>query len=911
MASAALPETLRSVTSTKITELKKQRDQYETTKKNLLRDAKLVTDELERTHVLLRGACRQAGIKFVDDESSDSDGSDVNYSTSSASRTRRNQQLFLQQARKDPALARDLVQEIQNDLLQELELKSVQHGHAQFFSELVTEWLSSSTTSSPNQPSTTSLDDSSYESIGRQEMHEQRAQWESIVFSEAEVDQDKIKEYLNQLFKSEKAVKSAYEDIENSTKSFSDNLWYTKEFFNTSNLETTIEGTLQTDILSEEKGIILKSFQNNKEVLQEVADVLNMRYASLDAWNWSTVNGAITVHQRKQLNGKYRVFMDEEVLDAILLHAVGMKFAVHFKACLTKFFDSFAWKTAARNLPKIDRERREYFLGSDKGSDSAATVQAKRRQQYKLDYFLTQLPITEAEGIRGYGDEDGDESRSQRKTPVETKQSLLHLLTTEATLAQHLRPGASHAVIRSDFQWFGPSLPHGTIFAILEFFGVRTEWLEFFRKFLQAPMRFVQDGPDGQFQVRKKGVPMSHALSDVFGEIILFVMDYAVNNATQSYLYRLHDDFWFWGSEDLCIRAWEAMTKFATVMGIEFNKEKTGAVVFDQGAVSQQSRDSGTESELDDDEYPSSEARRFLPTGDVRWGFLQLDAKSARFVIDQTMVDEHIQELQRQLSHCTSILSYIQAYNAYLARFFSNNFGKPSFAFGREHIDNMIDTLIRIEKTIFPASTVTEHLTKLARERFGVEDIPDGVWYWPVQMGGMELRNPLVPLYCMREKLSASPQKILSKALDRDEQDYIGAKDRFQRRNHNSKNSRHNFGDEFMSSEEFLRYREERSRNLADAYQQLLSIPDEFAVLETNEITAFLDKLTPRSRGSRSSSSGIAKPFASMKPYWKWILVVYGSQIVEKYGSVQIVDASQVPLGVVSVMKAGKIRWQG
>lgn len=911
MASAALPETLRSVTSTKITELKKQRDLYETEKRKILRDAKLVANELERTRVLLQGACRQAGIKVVDDDLSDSDGSDFNYSASNASRTRRNQQLFLQQARKDPAFAPGLVQEIQNDLLQELELKSVQHAHAQFFSELVTEWLSSAATGAPSQPSATSTDDSSFENIGRKEMHEQRAQWESIVFSEAKVDQGDIKNYLKQLFKSEKAVTSAYTDIQESTKSFSENLWYNKELFDTSDLKTTIEGVLQTDLLSEEKGVILKSFQNNKEVLQEVADVLNMRYTSLDTWNWSTVNGAITVHQRKQLNGKYRIFMDEEVLDAILLHAVGMKFAVHFKACLTKFFNSFAWKTAARNVPKIDRDRREYFLGGDKGSESSATVEAKRRSQYKQDYFLTQLPITEAEGIRGYGDEDGDVSRSSRKSPVETKQALLHLLITEATLARHLRPGASHAVIRSDFQWFGPSLPHGTIFAVLEFFGVTPEWLEFFRKFLQAPMRFVQDGPDGQFQVRKKGVPMSHALSDVFGEIILFVMDYAVNNATQSYLYRLHDDFWFWGSEDLCTRGWEAMMKFAAVMGIEFNKEKTGTVVFDQGAVSQQTQDSGTESDLDDDDYPSSKTARGLPKGDVRWGFLRLDAKSARFVIDQTMVDEHIQELQRQLSHCTSILSYIQAYNAYLARFFSNNFGKPSFAFGREHIDNMIETFVRIEKVVFPGSTVTDHLNKLASERFGVGDIPDGVWYWPVQMGGMELRNPLVPLYCMREKLRASSQKILSKALDCDERDYIVLKDRFQRRNHNSKHSRHNFGDEFMSSEEFLRYREERSPHLGEAYERLLAIPNEFGALETNEITAFLDKLPTRVRGSRSSSSGIGKPFHSMKPYWKWILAVYGSQIVEKYGSVQIVDASQVPLGVVSVMKAGKIRWQG
>jgi hypothetical protein len=91
------------------------------------------------------------------------------------------------------------------------------------------------------------------------------------------------------------------------------------------------------------------------------------------------------------------------------------------------------------------------------------------------------------------------------------------------------------------------------------------------------------------------------------------------------------------------------------------------------------------------------------------------------------MVDEHIAELRLQLSHRTSIFSYVQAYNAYLARFFSNNFGKPSYAFGPQHIDNMIDTFAKIQSAIFPSGNVTEYLAQLARDRFGVENIPDGV----------------------------------------------------------------------------------------------------------------------------------------------------------------------------------------
>lgn len=113
------------------------------------------------------------------------------------------------------------------------------------------------------------------------------------------------------------------------------------------------------------------------------------------------------------------------------------------------------------------------------------------------------------------------------------------------------------------------------------------------------------------------------------------------------------------------------------------------------------------------------------------------------------------------------------------------------------------------------------------------------------------------------------------------------------------------FGDEFMSKEEYLRYREQRSEHLCTAYQRLLRIPQETHIHQTKQMNLWLTNMRV---GNRSQ---ITKPYSSMDAYWKWILAVYGAQIVDKYCSVQIVDAVQVPLGVLSVMKAGKLRWQG
>jgi hypothetical protein len=910
MASAALPETLRSVTSTKIQELKKKRAQYEAFKTAILQQANTCTEERERTTVLLHGICHQARIPVTEEDSSDTDDDQ----TSDSYRQRRNQQLFLRQAGKDPAFAPSLVQGIQEELRQSLDRESVQHEHAQFFCEVVTEWISASQEQKSPQAMAHVMDESSFENVGRKEMHEQRAQWESIVFSKSEVAEADVKEYLNRLFKTKDVVAKAFQEIENDTRSYGASLRNTSGFFDCSYLKATINGVLQTDLLSEEKVAILRTFRNNRDILQEVADVLNMRLTALENWEWTTASGAVPVQQRRQLNGKYRVFMDDDVLDALLLHAIGMKWAVHFKSCLTTFFKSSAWKTPGRSIPNIDRVRRAYFLG---GESPLRTVDYERLEHYAKDYFMAQLPSTEDEGPRDYGDEaDSDVEHADKKSPLEAKQQLLRLAITEASVARHLRPGVAHAVIRSDFEWFGPSLPHETIFAVLQFFGMPQTWLDFFRQFLQAPTRFVQDGPEGQIQVRQRGVPMSHVLSDVFGELILFVMDFAVNQATQTYLYRLHDDFWFWGTPDVCLRGWQAMADFCTATGIKFNLEKTGSVVFTPVAAQNTSDSSDHDEDFstgDDDPKPTPAPPR-LPKGEVRWGFLRLDPVSVRFVIDKEMVDKHITELRRQLSCCTSMFSWVRAYNAYLARFFSNNLGQPSYAFGREHIDDMIDTFARIQQAIFPDGSVIEHLSKVADERWGMTGIPAGVWYWPVQMGGLELRDPLIPLFCMRKTMHESRQKILSDALELDESRFFKQKRAFKMpslRHHIPSAISESLDDEFMPKEEYLRYREERSDNLGAAYRRLLTVPAELHIQETKEMTWWLNKLPSADQDPRLSSCGIVGPFKSMQPYWKWTLAMYGAQIVKRYGSLQMIEPAQVPLGVISAMREGRVRWQG
>ena len=895
MSASALPATLKSVTATKIVELKKQRRVFEDSKSAIGHEVKRRKLDLEKTQSLVDGTSRLEGIRILSENDSDEDY--VDHSRSHKAKELRNARRLLQQASVDHAFPSLTVEKIYRDITEDLNHQSVQHQHAQFFSELVTQWISNP----DDATKTTDLGESSdFENVGRKEMHDQRAEWEKLVFSRNEIDLNALNTYLEKLFISDKTVTKAHDDFRRAVTSFCYS-FKQEELFDTDSLKIALKGLVASDLLSEDKKAILKTFSSNKEVLKEVADVLNMRFDSLETWDWTIENGAINLEQRRQLNGKYRVFMDEDVLDGLMVHEIGMRWATQLKSQFTAFFNTYAWQRSTNTIPLADRERREWFLGADNGESQS--VPAQRRFNYAKDYFMTQLPEEMSEGYRGYDNDSDDSVKSTRKNPLEIKHGLLHLLITEALVARHLHPERPYTVIRSDFKWFGPALSHTTIFNILKFFGVDNFWLSFFHKFLESPLRFVQDGENGEIKTRARGVPMSHALSDVLSETTLFVMDFAVNNATRTNLYRLHDDFWFWGSTDICQRAWHEMTVFCKVTGIEFNEEKTGSVTFQPKKFNLDSMD-------------MIDAIPGLPVGDVRWGFLRLNPETVRFEIDQTKVDDHIKELKYQLNGCNSLFSYVQSYNSYLARFFSNNFGKPSNGFGRQHIDMMVSTLTRVQNELFPDGRVTDLLNEKANETFNPGTIPDGFWYFPVAMGGMELENPLVPLFGMRASMRRSPERILRKALESDEAAYLVAKDRYERTNTGSGLGKHNSelrvkmlnsrdGNDFMSQEEYLKYREQRSPNLRSAYDTLLEVPAEEPMESTAGITSMLETAPAGRKGS------IKRDFISMMPYWQWIVAVHGPEVVKKFGGLQMVNAEQVPLGVVSVMKAGKIRWRG
>ena len=166
-----------------------------------------------------------------------------------------------------------------------------------------------------------------------------------------------------------------------------------------------------------------------------------------------------------------------------------------------------------------------------------------------------------------YSPED-QEYRRQSKKPMQAKQTLLHLVSTEIVLNTRLH-GQLYC-LHTTFDSWNPLLPHQTISTVLDFLGVSDRWQKFFARYLKAPLKFVDD-QSSEPRLRRRGMPGSHTLSDTLGEAVLFCLDFAVNQATGGPdLHRLGDDIWFWNQDhDTCTNAWESIVKFVDLTGVK------------------------------------------------------------------------------------------------------------------------------------------------------------------------------------------------------------------------------------------------------------------------------------------------------------------------------------------------------
>jgi hypothetical protein len=819
--------------------------------------------------------------------------------------------LMHHQSEFDASIPAPLPTQWKADLETLLDIQSNRYEYADLFSRLVMEWIDN-----PNYANlllhatlggdNVALSDSESSSsksfdltqLGREDMYVQRKQWDSLVFAERKTDTAAIEKYLTALFiEPHKKMKVRDTPFETLRKSWESEMHVKRLSCDNAGVAQAIKAVLTADLLSGSKRDELIALQSaGVGVLGELAHVINMELASLGDWSWKP--SPTPAHMRKQINGKYRVYMDPEIHQILLLQWIGTHFAVSTKRIFKSFLCSNAWRTFTSSpIKALDRDRAKFFFWRCE-SQIEYSLNHTRREQFKDDFFLTQLPETLEEGNRDYNPDDGklDDDESDKKTPLEVKQTLLRLATTELMLQRKIY--GSFTLCQTDFKWFGPSLPHNTIFTVLKFLGVEDSWIEFFEKFLSMSLFFPQDGPHAEARRRRCGVPISQALSTMFGETVLACLDFAVSKATfgRCQLYRLHDDVWFWGQKEDCEKAWDTIKQFTAVMGLTLNDDKTGSFhVSDRG------------------EKPSMS----LPKGPVRWGFLVLDPIEARWVVDMKNVDQHIAEMRIQFAKCRSIFSYVQAWNSYMGRFLGNNFAHPANCLGTEHLMAVLGTFKYIQKKVFMdeknkdgCEDVTSYLKTIIQQRFGTKNIANAFLYWPVECGGLELRNPFIPLMSVLKSSIEKPYEVLQAAFEAEEDNYEVAKLVFEGHKSAGFISQVPEGcdlDKFPSLEEFTRYPEHTSRTLKEAYEKLLKSPSVVGLEETRAVEFALHFLPHEYCGSQK----IKTAFDSMDVYWRWTVQLYAAEAMERFGALGLSETEMLPVELVNLLRSERVRWQG
>lgn len=882
-----LSRTLQSLTRSKIHELEKQRNEYES------RKAKVLATAAQRPTLRDQVACLLAGTKeLAPGASQDKDIFNIGH--------------WIEQAKYDSSIPPEKLKGFETHLRDTLDAHSRKLSLADLYSRLLTEWMNPPSKQTDEATKGPSEDDDFLlvDERQKQRLKQLCDQFERTVFEPRQTDPIEIDLFLSDLFPTVKD-KDALERLRERVRRNLAEIWEEKDPFTIDSLSDCIRGIQTEEIVSEEKQETLKHFLNNDVALNEIADVLNMRYADLKNWDWHADDEGVPVLPRQQLNGKYRIWMDDDVLETIFVEHICVKLCAMLKATLKDYIQGDSgWNfTQGPKLTNIDRYRRQYYLNNDR--EGPNNVESQRKEDFVDTFFLSSMPEgqdTLASRVCGY-DEDGDNAQEGSLAPKSVKQQLLRKIVTETYFRNQFYGQA--AVIQSDLQWYATSIPHSTAYAVLDFIGFSQEWIQFFRKYLETPLN-MDNAFEGHEKIgprkRRRGIPIAHASEKVIGELLLFFMDCAVNEKTGLLLYRLHDDMWLSGDPEKCAQAWEVMKTFTNIMGLQFNLSKSGAVCLGSAV--------------------SNEVKSRMPQGSVKIGFLMLDATTGDWIIDHSQADAHVKQLKAQLDSCDSVISWVRTWNSCIGRFFKNTFGEPAYCFGRPHIDAILDTYKKMYDAIFDTDhtqtgcTVTEYLRKRIETDFNVFDVPDAFFFLPEKLGGLGLRNPFVSIFMLRDRMKKSPRELMIEYLKSERELYEVEKGSFDKKTATQRRrtwenmesnsepdelkeafSSHD-KDIFLSFEEWSKFREARSFSLSALYNSFMDVPS--------------SNYPATTRAVEDAVSAARQKFGlgTLGAEVKWTLYLYAEDLLAKFGGLNLVDRQFLPIGVLDMIKGKKVRWQ-
>lgn len=656
----------------------------------------------------------------------------------------------------------------------------------------------------------------------------------------------------------------------------------------------------------------LADVKGNNAMQEELADVLTIQLSNLKEFTWPTEG--VDVEIKRSINGRFRCFLQEDALTALLFQFVGLSWSVQMKKVLTALLDSL----------------------HDEATYRYQSLDAFRRSL--IDRFrLSALPASLETAGGGY-----DEAADNADNKI-SKQDIVRLVFAEAHLVHALEVGnndeankvaKSLVALTTDLEFFGPSVSHEAAFACLRVLGVSDDMLGIFRNYVHIPLVFPGYAAP---KLMVRGLSVGRMMTMFLSELLLFVVDYQVLATTGVSLFRMHDDIWLFDADvNKVVRAWEEMNKVVKTIGLRFNEEKTGSLRISVGSDL-------TSATL----LPSS-----LPAKPIKWGLLVLQSDGTVKIANEQVV-AFTTEMADRLQAAASVLSWVNVYNKYMG-FFLRNLGSASPVFGLAYVDAILDTLKNIHELIFSqtdgdvlaclnAKIAANHPTLVVDK--DAASLPAAWVHWSMQLGGLGLFNPFLAIWSLKQPMYAHLQAHHSptgKIWPKEKKHWQWQQPFSTMFLKNVKEPYDLFAESIArngiewaeSAKPVFQYVYLKSSTVSDArrwhdrekieldtsfsmrtFEEYLavvtSVPNEELVAEftalVGEVTAE-DPVNVKSPTQKAATK-LLDAAAVKGPYWKWVAYIYGEQLMAEFGTVAFFSRELLPAQLVQTIKSTAVSW--